>query len=146
MCKCIISTKVEPDKAYLSAAEGSFKKQFYNDSTWFNNRRWANDTILASYVWKMKGKHNRIPIFKWLILKNYKATQILPKVSIVPPWKCWNYSVTPILMNFSINIQNYFGNVIISTNFCFQNIKIVFEISEELSINFINNKILAACF
>lgn len=70
MCKCIISTKVEPDKAYLSAAEGSFKKQFYNDSTWFNNRRWANDTILASYVWKMKGKHNRIPAFKWLILKN----------------------------------------------------------------------------
>ena len=78
--------------------------------------------------------------------KTYQATQILPKVSIVPPWKCWNYSVTPILMNFSINIQNYFGNVIISTNFCFQNIKIVFEISEELSINFINNKILAACF
>ena len=31
MCKCVISTKVKPDKAYLSAAEGSFKKQFYND-------------------------------------------------------------------------------------------------------------------
>ena len=48
--KCIVSTSVNPDKAYLETAEGYFKKGYYNHISSFKNKRQTNKTNLQIYL------------------------------------------------------------------------------------------------
>ena len=115
---CVVSLKVNTDKAYLATAEGSFIKRFYNHSTPFSNRNHANDSARV----QMKSKHSVIPILNCLTGKTYNATKMSPKNTYCISMKSSNYSITPVLTKFSVNLLNSFQNVVISTNINFQNI------------------------
>ena len=56
ICKCIVSTSVNPDKVYLGTAEGDFKKCYHNHTKSFRNKRYTNGTSLSKYIRKKKGK------------------------------------------------------------------------------------------
>ena len=68
--KCIASTSVNPDRAYIETAEGEFKKQYYNHNKLFRHGSYANETTLSKYVWKIKDKYNEMPSLKLSVLKS----------------------------------------------------------------------------
>ena len=48
--KYTVSASVYPDKVYLGAGEGDFKKRYYNHTKSFRNKRYTNDTTLSKYI------------------------------------------------------------------------------------------------
>ena len=68
--KCIVSTSVHPDTAYLGTADGDFKKRYYNHISSFTNKTQMNKTTLAKYVWELELKQNITPTLKWYIGKS----------------------------------------------------------------------------
>ena len=85
--KCIVSTSVHLEKAYLATAEENFKRRYYSHINFFKNKTQKNKTTLAMYVWKLKQKHNILPL-KWCIVKLYHLILILPKAS------CYAYTIS----------------------------------------------------
>ena len=61
--KCIVSISGFPDKVYLGAAEGHFKKRYYNHISSSKNETQMNKTTLT------KQRHNITPTLKWHIFK-----------------------------------------------------------------------------
>ena len=51
--KCIVSTSVHLEKAYLATAEENFKRRYYSHTSFFKNKTQKNKTTLAIYVWKL---------------------------------------------------------------------------------------------
>ena len=76
--KCVASTSVNEDKAYLGTAE-EFKQRFYNHKKSLKNKRYSNETTLSKYVWDKKEKYNEIPSLKWSIHKRISSYSNLSK-------------------------------------------------------------------
>ena len=55
--KCVVSTKIMPEKVYLRTAEGDFKKRYYNHRKLFKNRLYECDTTLSKYIWEIRDKY-----------------------------------------------------------------------------------------
>ena len=70
--KFIVSTSVNPDKTYLGAAEGNFKKH-QNHTKSFRNKRYANDKSFSKYIRTIKEKHQENLSLKWSIIKRVPA-------------------------------------------------------------------------
>ena len=68
--KCIASAIGFSKKVYLIAAQGEFKKRFYNHNTSFKNESKKNNTTLDKYICDLKFKHNVTPKLKRHILKS----------------------------------------------------------------------------
>ena len=47
-------TSPEPRKIYFGMAEGKWKKRYYNHKKPFNHKQHSHETILSSYVWRLK--------------------------------------------------------------------------------------------
>ena len=58
--KCVASTSVNVNKAYLGTAE-EFKRRFCNHKKLLKNKRYSNETNLSKYIWDIKEKYNEIP-------------------------------------------------------------------------------------
>ena len=55
---------------HLGTAEGDFKHRYYNHRNSVRNRKYANETSLSKYIWKMEDKHNSTPDVMWCIFKS----------------------------------------------------------------------------
>ena len=49
--KCVVSTKIMPEKVCLGTAQGDFKKRYYNHRKSFKNRLYECDTTLSKYIY-----------------------------------------------------------------------------------------------
>ena len=49
--KCVVSTKIMPEKVYLGTTEGDFKRRYYNHRKSFKNSLYECDTTLSKYIW-----------------------------------------------------------------------------------------------
>ena len=78
MYKCVASVPERPDKVYLGTAE-EFKTRFYNHRKSFNNRHYAKETTLSSYIWEIKDQLNITPSLKWYIVKNVPSYSNISK-------------------------------------------------------------------
>ena len=94
ICKCIVSTSVNPDKVYLGTAEGDFKKSYHNQTKSFRNKQYTKDASLSEFSWEIKGKHQQNPTLKWSIVKRASAYSNITK-------KCF------LCLNEKLEIINY---------------------------------------
>ena len=74
--RCIATVHNLPDKAYISTVEEKFKTRFYNHSKY---KKYANETALSTYVWKMKEHHNVILSLKWSMIKSVPSYSNISK-------------------------------------------------------------------
>lgn len=64
----ITSTNEEDAKEYIGMTATTFKERYRNHKTSINNERYATETELSKYVWKLKASGKPVNI-KWSILK-----------------------------------------------------------------------------
>ena len=76
--RCVASTSVNKNKAYLGTAE-EFKQRFYNHKKSFKNKWYSNERALSKYIWDIKEKYNEIPSLKWSIHKRVPSYSNLSK-------------------------------------------------------------------
>lgn len=66
-----LSNTNENPKVYIGFTQNSIKTWYYNHLSSFNNERDKRNTMLSTYVWKIKHDYNKDAILKWEILKKY---------------------------------------------------------------------------
>ena len=72
--KCLASTSITPDKTYLGAAEGDFKKRNNNHTKSFRHKHYSNETTFFKYIWEIKEKYNEMPTLKWSVVKSVPSS------------------------------------------------------------------------
>ena len=55
--KCIASTSINPDKAFLETAEGDFKKRYNKGTKSFRHKWYSKGTTLSKYIWEIKKEY-----------------------------------------------------------------------------------------
>ena len=70
---CIASTPTKPQRFYIGTSEDEWKKQYYNHTKSFQNKRYKKETSLSSYVWKIKKKTGKIPTLTWSVVRTIPA-------------------------------------------------------------------------
>ena len=58
--KCDADVPNFPRKTYIGMTEGEFKKRLNGHKSSFNNTKYANNTILSTYIWNLN-THNITP-------------------------------------------------------------------------------------
>ena len=72
--KCTVSATPNFSKrVYLGVAEGDWKQRFYNHKKSMKKKSYRNDTILSSYLWDLREKHNVFPTLAWPVVKSVRG-------------------------------------------------------------------------
>ena len=74
----IVHKKNTPNQYYIGVTKPSFKKRLGNHKKSFSHKKYANDTELSKYIWKLKEAKIDFEI-KWKVLRKTKGFNSISK-------------------------------------------------------------------